>query len=88
MKPGADARIARGAGQFDAGERRRLLHGITDLRFDAVGWLAALADPGLAGVTAAILPMAPVAPVAPPAPDITGLDLIRALTQDAVFQLK
>ena len=85
MKPGADARIARGAGQFDAGERRRLLHGITDLRFDAVGWLAALADPGLAGVTAAILPMAPVAP---PAPDITGLDLIRALTQDAVFQLK
>lgn len=85
MKPGKDVKLARGAGQLDAGERRRLLRGLTDLHFDAAAWMATLPDAGTPGVIAAVLPIAPVAPV----PDgATGLDLIRVLTQDAAFQLK
>ena len=85
MKMGKDVKLARGGGQLDAGERRRLLQGLTDLRFDAGAWMAGLRNPGAAGVVAAVLPVAPVASV----PDGTsGLELIRALTQDAVYQLK
>ena len=85
MKMGKDVQLARGGGQLDGGERRRLLRGLTDLRFDAGGWMAALRNPDAAGVVAAVLPIAPVATV----PDgVTGLELIRTLTQDAAYQLK
>ncbi len=85
MTPKGGARLAKGAGSIDGAGRQRFMNALTDIRFNADAWVASLG--GASGERIARLVLA-AAPVDPPDSNAQGLELIRALTRDAVFQLK
>jgi hypothetical protein len=65
--------------------RRRAARAMADVHFDASGWFAQLAGRNPEAVQSLLLPAAPASAV--PA-DLHGMELLRVLTQDAVYQLK
>jgi len=85
MMPRGGARLAKGAGKIDGEGRQRFLRALSDIRFDADVWIATNGGPNGERVAALILPGAPVEP---PDGNAKGLELIRELTQDPMYQLK
>jgi uncharacterized protein (DUF1800 family) len=75
--------MPRGLAALDEG-RSRYLNALSQIRFDGSGWLAQVNGEG-AGAQRILLATAPVSPLPQGA---QGMDLIRRLTQDPVYQLK
>jgi uncharacterized protein (DUF1800 family) len=75
----------KGIKKMDPQTRERFLKALTDIHFDADGWLAGLGANDAAGMQRLLLAMTPVNEVEP---GTQGMELIRALTQDPVYQLK
>jgi uncharacterized protein (DUF1800 family) len=73
-----------GSGMIDNG-RERLLRALADVRFDSTQWFAQLKSLDGEAVQRAVLAAAPGNPI--PA-DVRGLQALRLLTQDPVYQLK
>ncbi len=65
--------------------RLRAARAMAEVRFDASGWFAQLPNADTPAVQRVVLAAAPASAV--PA-DLQGIDILRALTQDAVYQLK
>ncbi|HYH41353.1 MAG TPA: DUF1800 domain-containing protein [Burkholderiales bacterium] len=65
--------------------RQRAARAMAEVRFDSARWLGDMQPRGSAGVQRVLLAAAPGNPVAP---GLEGLAAVRALTQDAVYQLK
>jgi hypothetical protein len=74
---------AKGTGRLTDG-RERFLRAMMDVSFDGPGWLAQFQGDA-AALQRVVLAVAPV--TAPPA-GMQGMDLIRHLTIDPVYQLK
>jgi uncharacterized protein (DUF1800 family) len=74
----------RGIARIDDG-RDRFMRAMMEIRFDGGRWLAQFKGGDTAGVQRVLLA---AAPVSAPAPDIRGMELIRQLTLDPVYQLK
>lgn len=74
----------KGAGAVD-NARERAARAMAEVRFDHARWLAQLESRGSAELPRVVLAAAPSAPL--PA-DVGGLQAVRLLTQDAVYQLK
>jgi uncharacterized protein (DUF1800 family) len=75
----------RGINKLDPQTRERFLRALTDIHFDLDGWLAGLEAKDAGGMQRLLLAMAPVNEVEP---GLQGMELIRVLTQDPVYQLK
>jgi len=74
----------RNPGKLGPEMRDRFIKALTDIHFDEQTWMAAFGgDPR--AVERAVLLIEPVNPIDP---GMQGMDLIRALTQDPVYQLK
>ena len=65
--------------------RARAVRAMAEVRFDSSRWFAQMAKTDAAAVQSVVLAAAPASAV--PA-DIHGMEILRALTQDAVYQLK
>jgi hypothetical protein len=74
----------RGIARVDEG-RNRFIRAMMDIRFDSGRWLAQFEGAGPAGVQRVLLAAAPVQAL--PA-GLQGMELIRHLTLDPVYQLK
>jgi len=74
----------RGVARIDEG-RERFMRAMMEIRFDGGRWLAQFKGGDAAGVQRVLLA---AAPVSSPAPDTRGMELIRQITQDPVYQLK
>jgi uncharacterized protein (DUF1800 family) len=74
----------RGIARIDEG-RSRFMRAMMEIRFDGGRWLAQFKEAGPAGVQRVLLA---TAPVQAPSPGLQGMELIRQLTQDPVYQLK
>ncbi len=82
---GKGAGLGKGGGRAGPEGRQRLARALGEVRFDADRWLARWDRDVADGVAASILPLPPVEA---PAPGTQGLELLRALTQDPVYQLR
>jgi uncharacterized protein (DUF1800 family) len=65
--------------------RERFIQALTDIHFDSERWLAQFPAGDAAGVQHAVLAFEPVNALEP---GLQGMELVRALTQDPVYQLK
>ena len=65
--------------------RARAIRAMAEVRFDSSRWFAQLAKADAAAVQGVVLAAAPASAV--PA-EVHGMDILRTLTQDAVYQLK
>jgi uncharacterized protein (DUF1800 family) len=65
--------------------RVRAARAMADVRFESTRWFAELKGRDAAAVQAVLLAAAPANPVPS---DLAGMELLRVLTQDAVYQLK
>jgi uncharacterized protein (DUF1800 family) len=65
--------------------RDRFLQALIDIHFDGERWLAQFPAGDAASVQRAVLALEPVNA---PDPDLRGMELLRALAQDPVYQLK
>jgi uncharacterized protein (DUF1800 family) len=74
----------RGIGRIDEG-RERYARAMGQIHFDGDRWLAQVKGGDPASVRRMVLA---AAPVGSPPPDTKGMDVIRQLTQDPVYQLK
>ena len=72
-------------GGFAAETRQRFMRGMAEVQFDSGRWLRQANAADSSGAARVVLAMAPH--TALPG-DITGLELIRGLTQDPAYQLK
>ena len=61
------------------------MRAMMEIQFDSGRWLAQFKGAEAAGVQRVLLA---AAPVTAPAPDARGMELIRLLVQDPVYQLK
>jgi len=85
MMPRGGARVAKGQGRMGGEGRQRFLQALSDIEFNADAWLASFVGDGIDRIARLVLAMAPVDP---PEAGASGLELIRELTQDPVYQLK
>jgi uncharacterized protein (DUF1800 family) len=85
MTPRGGTRIAKGQGKLGVEGRQRFLQALAEIEFDADAWLASFGGEGASRIPRLVLAMAPVES---PASGTSGLELIRDLTQDPVYQLK
>lgn len=85
MMPRGGPPLAKGQGKMGGDGRQRFLQALSDIDFDADAWLASF---GAAGATRIPQLVLAAAPLEPQAAGIGGLELIRDLTQDPVYQLK
>ena len=76
-RPAGAARLAEG--------RERYARAMMDVQFESGRWLAQFAAGDAAEVERVLLAAAPASPTAP---GLQGMELIRHLTQDPVYQLK
>jgi len=83
MRTAAERVPMKGIGAVDNG-RERFARALAEVRFDAAGWFAQL-PPATDAVQRVVLAAAPVTPLPP---GTTGLEAVRLLTQDPVYQLK
>ena len=82
-RPGAV--LGKGAGRLGPEGRQRLLNAIGDVRFDADRWLGAFGGESAQAVSQLVLALDPLLPSAP---ERGGLERLRTLTQDPVYQLR
>jgi len=75
----------KGVNKLDPETRERFMKALTDIHFDAQAWLNSLPGQDADAMRELLLAMAPVNDIEP---GLQGMDLIRALTQDPVYQLK
>ncbi len=85
MMPRGGARVAKGQGKMGGEGRQRFMQALADIEFNADAWLAAFGAEGAGRIAQLVLA---AAPVDPPQAEASGLELIRELTQDPVYQLK
>jgi len=65
--------------------RERFLQALTDIHFDSDRWLAQFPGADAAAIEHAVLAIEPANPAEP---GVQGVELLRALTQDPVYQLR
>jgi hypothetical protein len=75
----------KGVNKLDPETRERFLKALTDIHFDADAWLHSLPEHDAAAMRKLLLASVPVNEIEP---GMQGMELIRALTQDPVYQLK
>jgi len=85
MMPRGGARLAKGQGKMGGEGRQRFMQALSEIEFDADAWFAAFGAEGTGRIEQLVLA---TVPVDPPAAGTSGLELIRDLTQDPVYQLK
>ena len=74
-----------GAGRLGGEGRERLLRAMADIQFEGGAWLAQFRGSDVSALQNVVLATAPAQPLPAGA---SGLDAIRQLVQDPVYQLK
>jgi hypothetical protein len=65
--------------------QERFLQALTDIHFDSDRWLAQFPAADAAAIEHAVLAIEPASPAEP---GVQGVELLRVLTQDPVYQLR
>lgn len=82
---GAMMDLPQGAARFGGGERDRMMRAMADIQFEGGKWLAQFRGADTAALQQVVLAAAPASAL--PA-GVAGLDAIRLMVQDPVYQLK
>lgn len=82
---GGEGEPIKGAKRLAATGRERFVRALADIHFDSTRWLAQFQDGDVNAITRLVLAMPPVNA---PGQELRGLELVRQITQDPVYQLK